>query len=138
MSAGYSGTPLARKLGYTGAVWAVNMPESVRLEIESTGDVHWQDAVNGSAAAHFFVTERQALEQLIGKARQHLDDDAMVWVSWPKKAAKVETDITEDVVRDVALPTGFVDIKVCAIDTVWSGLKLMVRKELRNPNKKID
>ncbi len=138
MSAGYSGTPLARKLGYAGAVWAVNMPESVRLEIESTGDVHWQDAVNGSAAAHFFVTERQRLEQLISEARQHLDDDAMVWVSWPKKAAKVETDITEDVVRDVALPTGFVDIKVCAIDAVWSGLKLMVRKELRNPNKKID
>ncbi len=138
MSAGYSGTPLARKLGYAGAVWAVNMPESVRLEIESTGDVHWQDAVNGSAAAHFFVTERQRLEQLISEARQHLDDDAMVWVSWPKKASKVETDITEDVVRDVALPTGFVDIKVCAIDAVWSGLKLMVRKELRNPNKKID
>ncbi len=138
MSAGYSGTPLARKLGYAGAVWAVNMPESVRLEIENTGDVHWQDAVNGSAAAHFFVTERQRLEQLISEARQHLDDDAMVWVSWPKKAAKVETDITEDVVRDVALPTGFVDIKVCAIDAVWSGLKLVVRKELRNPNKKID
>ncbi len=138
MSAGYSGTPLARKLGYAGAVWAVNMPESVRMEIESTGDVHWQDAVNGSAAAHFFVTERQRLEQLISEARQHLDDNAMVWVSWPKKAAKVETDITEDVVRDVALPTGFVDIKVCAIDAVWSGLKLMVRKELRNPNKKID
>lgn len=136
-NSGYSGTPLAKKLGYIGAVWAIGMPLSVRAEIETVGDVSWQETVVGAVAAHFFVTERKQLEQLISQARTKLGDDAMVWISWPKKASKVETDITEDVVRDVALPIGFVDIKVCAVDAIWSGIKLMVRKELRNPNKQI-
>ena len=71
------------------------------------------------------------MEKQLGILRDMIDPAGQVWVSWPKKAAKGETDITEDVIREVALPMGFVDIKVCAIDPVWSGLKLVIRKELR-------
>lgn len=136
MTAGYSGTPLAKKLGYLGRVWAVEVPESVRDEIDDHTKIDWQDTINGATAAHFFVTERATLATLIALSRDKLPDDAMVWISWPKKSSKVETDITEDVIRDVVLPTGYVDIKVCAVDAIWSGLKLVVRKELRNPVKK--
>lgn len=80
---------------------------------------------------HLFVTERIRLIEALRKLRGKLQPDAAIWVSWPKKAARVTTDITEDTVREVALPLGFVDIKVCAIDATWSGLKLVVRKELR-------
>jgi len=78
-----------------------------------------------------FVVQRRDLERRAGKLREAVAPDGMVWVCWPKKASKVETDMTEDVVRDVLLPTGLVDIKVAAIDETWSGLKLVVRKELR-------
>ena len=71
------------------------------------------------------------MEKQLGILRDLIDPAGQVWVSWPKKAAKVETDITEDVIREVALPMGFVDIKVCAIDPVWSGLKLVIRRKLR-------
>ena len=80
---------------------------------------------------HVFSTKRAELSRALASYRKALQPDAAVWVSWPKKAAKVATDITEDVVRELALPLGFVDIKVCAVDEVWSGLKLVVRKELR-------
>ena len=78
-----------------------------------------------------FSTKKAELSRALASYRKALQPDAAVWVSWPKKAAKVATDITEDVVRELALPLGFVDIKVCAVDDVWSGLKLVVRKELR-------
>ena len=81
--------------------------------------------------AHVFVTKRADLRRQLLALRKALRPDASVWVSWPKKSSKVPTDITEDVIRDVALPMGFVDIKVCAVSDVWSGLKLVVRKELR-------
>jgi hypothetical protein len=77
------------------------------------------------------VTERTALARSLAAWRTALDDDAVLWISWPKKTAKVPTDITEDVIREIALPMGLVDVKVCAVDEVWSGLKLVVRKELR-------
>jgi hypothetical protein len=80
---------------------------------------------------HIFATRRSDLSRALPAYRKRLDPEAIVWVSWPKKAAKVDTDITEDVVREVALPLGFVDVKVCAVDDVWSGLKLVVRRELR-------
>ena len=81
--------------------------------------------------AHIFVDRRGELHRHLAALRGKLRPDAAIWVSWPKKAAKVPTDITEDTIREVALPLGFVDIKVCAVSGVWSGLKLVLRKELR-------
>jgi Protein of unknown function (DUF3052) len=78
-----------------------------------------------------FVTSRAELAKALKEFRTRLRADAVVWVSWPKKAAKVQTDVTDNTVREVALPLGFVDIKVCAVDEIWSGLKIVVRKELR-------
>jgi hypothetical protein len=78
-----------------------------------------------------FTTAKRELEKTLRVLRSVLKPDAAVWVSWPKKSSKTPTDITEDVIREVALPMGFVDIKVCAVDDTWSGLKLVVRKELR-------
>ena len=133
MTAGYSGTPLADKLGLKRGmrVWFHNMPDSVRDEI---GDVEIDEqpaASDGLQGAHLFVTERAHLERELAALRPLLATNRFIWVSWPKKTARVETDITENVVRDVALPTGLVDIKVCAVDEIWSGLKLMIRKENR-------
>jgi hypothetical protein len=132
-SAGYSGTPLAKKLSLKDgmAVWFHAMPDSVRAEIGTVVLDERDAAVPGIDAAHIFVTERAAMERLLGELRTVVVPAGFVWVSWPKKAAKVPTDITEDVIRDVCLPMGWVDVKVCAVDMVWSGLKLMVRKELR-------
>jgi hypothetical protein len=80
---------------------------------------------------HLFTANRSALADRLQKCRRALKPDAVIWVSWPKKSSGVTTDITEDTIRDIALPMGFVDIKVCAVDETWSGLKLMVRKDLR-------
>lgn len=82
-------------------------------------------------AAHVFTTERVFLDATLSNLRNELQQDGFVWVSWPKKASKVKTDITEDVIREIALPLGFVDIKVCAVSDVWSGLKLVIRKSER-------
>jgi hypothetical protein len=81
--------------------------------------------------AHIFVTEREILKKSLATLRGRLEQNGFVWVSWPKKSSKVETDITEDSIREVALPLGFVDIKVCAVSDVWSGLKLVIRKSER-------
>lgn len=134
MPAGYSGTPLARKLGFTEglALWARGMPDSVRAEIETAACPRYlAKPAKGLAAAHLFHTSAAALEEDLTLLRPKLAPDGMVWVSWPKKAAKVATDITEDTIRALCLPMGFVDVKVCAVDAVWSGLKLVIRKELR-------
>lgn len=135
MTAGYSGTPLAKKLGLAPGmrVWFHHMPESVRAEIDPEG-LEFEEQPSASAglqAAHIFVTARSVLEREVAALRHLIAPNGFIWVSWPKKAAKVETDITEDVIREVALPTGLVDIKVCAVDETWSGLKLVIRKELR-------
>jgi hypothetical protein len=132
MTSGYSGTPLAKKLGHAGPIFAFGMPDDVRAEIEAERPVAWQAGWSGAHGAHVFVTLRSELEDLLTVARQALPATAVVWVSWPKKAAKVPTDITEDVIRAIALPMGWVDVKVCAVSPVWSGLKLVVRKELRS------
>jgi hypothetical protein len=133
--AGYSGTPLARKLGITeGRTILLShapknyldlvapLPEGVRIVSRLTDDT---DIV------HLFATRRSELAKALQSLRSKLRQDGAVWVSWPKKSAKVPTDITEDTIREVALPIGFVDVKVCAVDEQWSGLKLVIRKELR-------
>ena len=80
---------------------------------------------------HLFAVDREALAAELASLRHKLWTDTPIWVSWPKKSSKVPTTITEDVIREVAFPLGFVDIKVCAVSEIWSGLKLVVRKELR-------
>jgi hypothetical protein len=134
MPVGYSGTPLAKKLGFKPGhtLWARAMPDSVRAEIEEGGALAFvARPAKGMPAAHVFHTSAAKLEGDLAKLRTLIAPDGMVWVSWPKKAAKVETDITEDTIRAIALPMGFVDVKVCAVDEVWSGLKLVIRKSER-------
>lgn len=136
MSTGYSGTPLAKKLGVRDGQrsWRLDMPGSVAAEIDSEPGAMplLLDAPEaGLEMAHLFVTRRAALDDELRRLRGLLAPAGMVWVSWPKKAAKVDADITEDVIREVALPLGFVDVKVCAVDAVWSGLKLVIRKSER-------
>lgn len=134
MPAGYSGTPLAKKLGLKegGALWVKGMPESVREDIEAEICPRYvARAVKDLAAAHLFHTSAAKLEADLKKLRPLLAADGQVWVSWPKKAAKVATDITEDTIRKIALPMGYVDVKVCAVDETWSGLRLVIRKALR-------
>ena len=133
--AGYSGTPLAKKLGIKSGskVHLTDAPKSYRQLLAPLPDgVEFVPTVSEATdLVHTFAIERAQLGKTLSLVRNRLRADAIVWVSWPKKAARVQTDITEDVVRAVALPLGFVDVKVCAIDDVWSGLKLVIRKELR-------
>ena len=135
MTAGYSGTPLAQKLGLARGirVWFRKLPDSVRAEIDPEGlGVEEQSvASEGLQAAVIFVKRRSTLEREVVALRDLMMSSGFIWACWPKKASKVETDITEDVIREVALPTGLVDTKVCAVDETWSGLKLMIRKENR-------
>jgi hypothetical protein len=134
-AAGYSGTPLVKELGYKSGQRAHldgapadytdllgPTPEGVEFLARPTAPL---DLV------HLFTTSAAELRAKLTRYRKLVADGGAVWVSWPKKAAKVPTDVTEDVVREVALPLGFVDVKVCAVDATWSGLKLVVRKELR-------
>jgi hypothetical protein len=134
-AAGYSGTALAKKLSLAPGMhaWFHAMPDSVRAEIDpaAIGVVEVDAPVMDLDAAHLFVTDRAELERLIAQLRTMIAPAGQIWVSWPKKASKVPTDITEDVIRAVALPTGLVDVKVCAVDAIWSGLKLVIRRELR-------
>jgi len=132
--AGYSGTPLAAKLGVKPgmAVRAVNAPEDYRKLLAPLPDGARITAGRGAAGlVHHFATRRAELAAALKSYRRRLGDDTPVWVSWPKKSAGVATDITEDTIRAVALPLGYVDVKVCAVSGVWSGLKLVVRRELR-------
>ena len=135
MTSGYSQTPLAKKLSLRDGqrVWFDAMPDSVQDEIgEYALDLLFvASPEEGPDASHIFVTERPAMEEKLALLRKHMARDGHVWVSWPKKASGVETDITEDTIREVALPMGLVDTKVCAVDEIWSGLKLVIRKELR-------
>jgi hypothetical protein len=133
MTAGYSGTPLAKKLSLKDgmSVCFHAMPASVREEIGEISLDERGTPEAGIQAAHIFTTDRAELERLLTDLRTLIDPTGFVWISWPKKASKVPTDITEDVIREICLPMGWVDVKVCAVDAVWSGLKLMIRKELR-------
>ncbi|NUR46099.1 MAG: hypothetical protein HOP91_08110 [Sphingomonas sp.] len=135
MPSGYSGTPLAKKLSLKDGmrVWSDGMPDNIREEIAAAGIVLSEEAVPtpGIHAAHIFVTARADLEEKLALLAKLIDRAGMIWVSWPKKASKVPTDITEDVIREVCLPMHLVDVKVCSVDDIWSGLKLVIRKEHR-------
>jgi len=128
--AGYSGTPLAQKLGIK--------PGSTLFVEGAPGRYPSEGATLARAVSgrvdiiHLFTKSVNELAAKLRRYRSKMRDDAAVWVSWPKKTSKVPTDITEDVIRAVALPMGFVDIKVCAVDEVWSGLKLVIRREERS------
>jgi hypothetical protein len=133
--AGYSGTPLASKLGVKPGMvlQAVNAPENYRelLAPLPDGASVATRALARADVIHHFASRRSELATALRSYRRKLDDATPVWVSWPKKSAGVPTDITEDTIREVALPLGYVDIKVCAVSETWSGLKLVVRRELR-------
>jgi hypothetical protein len=128
--AGYSGTPLPKKLGVKpgSRVLLVGAPPELVEAIAGEGDVVERGPADVIVA---FFTERPALEAALDGLRAEMEPAAGLWIAWPKKASKVPTDMTEDVVREVALPTGLVDNKVCAIDATWSGLRLVIRRELR-------
>lgn len=138
---GYSGTPLPKKLGLRDGQRVVfgHLPKAqAALETSAdfkecmladtpiglTPDAEWD-------VVHWFFDWRAEMENVLPLARNAIAQNGMVWVSWPKRASKVKTDITEDVVRELALPTGLVDVKVCSVDAIWSGLKLVIRKSLR-------
>src|SRR5436190_21647871 len=133
--AGYSGTPLVQKLGIKPGmiVVAIDAPDHYRKLLDKipSGVNFATRPVGNTKFIHLFAKERRVLAQHLQTLRRKVAEDAALWVSWPKKSSGVPTDITEDVIRAVALPLGFVDIKVCAVDDTWSGLKLMIRRELR-------
>lgn len=135
MSAGYSGTPLAKKLGIgpEATVALVNEPADFRQLLHPIPDgVRFRSNLRGHAeVVVFFTTERSEFARRIAVAGRAIFPAGGLWIAWPKRASKVPTDMTEDVVRGVALPLGLVDNKVCAIDDVWSGLRVVWRKELR-------
>jgi hypothetical protein len=135
MSAGYSGTPLAKKLGIKAGV-RVSTPGAPsnyrKLLVPLPEGVDFQARVTKTTdVVHFFTASKAELAKNLVSWLKVLGPDAAIWVSWPKKTSKVPTDITEDTIRAVALPMGLVDIIVCAVDDTWSGLKLELRKELR-------
>lgn len=133
--AGYSGTPLPKKLDIrpSSRVCTVDAPKNYRALIAPLPPhaivvAKFDDTVD---IAHVFVTKKSTLARFLTGARKTMRRDAAIWVSWPKKAAGVPTDVTEDTIRQVALPLGLVDVKVCAVDETWSGLKLVIRKDNR-------
>ena len=139
--AGYSGTPLAKKLGIKPAakVLAVDPPADLatlldplpeQAELRTAPD-ETESTLAGGDPVLVFGAEAAVLAARLTTLRQALHPDRAVWVCWPKKASKVPTDITEDVIRELCLPIGLVDVKVCAVDATWSGLRLVIRKELR-------
>ncbi|MEP7241840.1 MAG: DUF3052 domain-containing protein [Devosia sp.] len=139
-TSGYSGTPLAQKLGLKDGqrVMFIDLPPSLdslrsSRDFGETVGGAWSKlkAAKGFDLIHGFTASRATLEKSAMPLLNAITRDGTVWISWPKKASKVSTDITEDVIREVLLPTGLVDVKVAAVDDVWSGLKLVIRKELR-------
>jgi len=134
-SVGYSGTPLAKKLGLREdcTVLLIDAPDGYLQLLQPLPQrVRFVFRPNGTVdIAHVFVTQRTLLQKHLNKLRNSLKADVPIWVSWPKKSGNVATDITENTIREVALPLGFVDIKVCAVSEIWSGLKIVVRKENR-------
>ena len=132
---GYSGTPLAQKLGIIAGcrLYTESAPANY-LELLAPLPAQVQRVTRLSASTdviHVFATRRATLARVLAGARARMRPDAALWASWPKKASGVPTDITEDTIRELALPLGLVDIKVCAVDATWSGLKLVIRKSAR-------
>ncbi len=135
MTAGYSGTPLAKKLGIKEGfvVLGVNPPENFLelLEPLPGGVVILESPQPETDVIHFFTNSRDELFSGLAEQRNWIKQNGAIWVSWYKKAAKLPTEITEDTIREAAFPLGLVDVKVCAVDEKWSGLKLVIRKENR-------
>jgi len=134
--AGYATTPLWKKLGYknemTAAVVSAPSDYVALLQLPAEIQVRWLPRVKpGIALVHVFCREAAVLKERLASLRKQIAPDGVIWVSWPKKASGVPTNVTEDTVRACALPLGLVDIKVCAVDDVWSGLKLTIRKSER-------
>jgi len=135
---GYSGTPLARKLGIgeddeVVVIGAANgFADRLAAQLDGEAIIHTDinDAVFFDVIV-VFVTWRAELEAELDRLRSHMAPACGLWIAWPKRASKVPTDMTENVIREIALPTGLVDNKVCAIDETWSGLRLVIRRELR-------
>jgi hypothetical protein len=135
---GYSGTPLFKKLGFKpGSTVALIAAPGFMSGVVAAAGAKAKIAPTARAvkspmgAIHVFADAAADLKAALPQLMRALDRDGMIWVSWPKKASRVPTDITEDVIRKLALPLGLVDVKVCAVDEVWSGLKLMIRKAKR-------
>ena len=133
--AGYSGRSLTQKLGIKAGqkVATIGEPASYRELLAPLPDaVSFAMKIEpGASFIHLFVSERKTLEKELKRLRKLVADTATLWVSWPKKSSGVPTEVTEDVIRELCLPLGFVDVKVCAVDETWSGLKLMIRRENR-------
>ena len=133
--AGYSGTPLPQKLGTKPGLMVVtiNPPANYRRLLGQIPDsVTFSERLkSGSSFVHLFTSRRSEMQKKMSILRDKISDNGAIWVSWPKKSSGISTDVTEDVIREIALPLGFVDIKVCAVDETWSGLKLMIRRENR-------
>jgi len=133
--AGYSGTPLVKKLGLAAGqrAFVEAAPPNYLSSLEPLpDDLEFASRLSGQFNfIHLFVKAESRLRERLPVMLAKLAPDGMIWVSWPKKAAQVESDITEDTIRKVALPLGLVDVKVCAVDETWSGLKLVIRKALR-------
>jgi len=133
--AGYSGTPLTKKLGYKEnfKVYIFNAPVSYMglLETLPQGVTFLKKLQSELDIIHLFSVSKSELTRLLKESLKHIKSNGMIWVSWPKKSSKMPSDISEDSIREVALPLGLVDIKVCAVDEIWSGLKLVIRKENR-------
>jgi hypothetical protein len=138
--AGYSGTPLARKLGLKAGlrVWLERAPNNYWALCEfDPNSVQLLDARAGAFDfGHAFVTTRTTLQAALKHAVKSIVDDGILWISWPKKSSGVVTDLTENTLREMGLPLGLVDIKVCAVDATWSGLKFVRRKELRQESRR--
>lgn len=135
MTVGYSGTPLSKKLGITPgmAVATIGAPDNYSVLLDPVpDDVSFSDSPGQDVdLVHLFTNSWADLIKELSNARKAIKQDGTIWVSWYKKAAKLPTEITEDRVRDAAFPLGLVDIKVCAVDEKWSGLKLVIRRENR-------
>jgi len=128
MTAGYSGTPLAKKLGIREGfkITLYNEPEYYfRLFTDFPKDIR---VINVPTVdfVHYFAKEEKKLREDISKLKDQIAQNGMIWISWPKKTSKLKTDITEDIIRSIALKNGLVDIKVCAVDEIWSALKLVI------------
>ena len=132
---GYSTTPLVKKLGIKEGykIYFKNPPENYeKLLTQLPDNLHILSRLSSEIdIIQFFTKRKSELEKELKRQITKIKQNGMIWVSWPKKSSKVETDITEDVIREIALPMGLVDIKVCAVDEIWSGIKLVIRKENR-------
>jgi hypothetical protein len=131
--AGYSAKSLAAKVGIKDGtvVYAIGAPKDYAALLGTPAKVVTRSPKGGADFIHLFVTSLAELDKQLPLARMAMKPEGMLWVSWHKKAAKIPTDVTEDLIRARALKTDLVDVKVCAVSDVWSGLKLVVRKHLR-------